>query len=221
MARMDTVDLSSGDEVYTPDVEEVEDDLFPPLFLIILYVKVSRVKKKLPHLPAPKWTTAPWEDDDEGDDGSYALHPQLQGRAGVWAPQRSKSVRIFPPTKSHVVSNAFLRFSCGLCTQRFAWPDYLENHVRSAHGGFRRSTCPPVAPGLPKMRQAAGPAPEAIVITSSSEEDEEEDDEEDETLAERSKRRMGRSHRASPPPKRINFSDVGTIMGLLNNGVRT
>ena len=28
MARMDTVDLSSGDEVYTPDVEEVEDNLF-------------------------------------------------------------------------------------------------------------------------------------------------------------------------------------------------
>ena len=32
MTRMDTVDLSSGDEVYTPDVEEVEDDLFS-LFL--------------------------------------------------------------------------------------------------------------------------------------------------------------------------------------------
>ena len=107
-----------------------------------------------------------------------------------------------------------------MCTQRFAWPDYLENHVRSAHG-FRPSTYQPVAPVLPKMRQAAGPAPEAIVITSSSEEDEE-DEEEDETLAERSKRRRRRSHhRASPPPKRINFSDVGTIMGLLNNGVRT
>ena len=35
MARMDTVDLSSGDEVYTPDVEEVEDDLFPPRFLFM------------------------------------------------------------------------------------------------------------------------------------------------------------------------------------------
>ena len=132
-------------------------------------------------------------------------------------------MRIFPPaTVGHTVSNNFLRFSCGLCTQRFAWPDYLENHVRSAHGGFRRSTCPPVAPVLPKMRQAAGPAPEAIVITSSSEEDEEEDDDdEEETLSERSKRRRGRSQHASPPPKRINFSDVGTIMGLLNNGVRT
>ena len=185
----------------------------------MLYVKVSRVKKKLPHLPAPKWNSAPWEEDDEGDDGSYARHPQLQGRGGVWAP-RSKSVRIFPPATGHAVSNAFLRFSCGLCTQRFAWPDYLENHVRSAHG-FRPSTYQPVAPVLPKMRQAVGPAQEAIVITSSSEEDEEERDEEEETLAERSKRRSRRSHLASPPPKRINFSDVGTIMGLLNNGVRT
>ena len=32
MARMDTVDLSSGDEVYTPDVEEVEDDLLSLFF---------------------------------------------------------------------------------------------------------------------------------------------------------------------------------------------
>ena len=199
---------------------------------------MNRIKKKTAFLAAPKRARVPDFDSDEEDDGSYTRHPQLQGRGGTQLPM-AKRVRVWPPvSRPSMHTNSFLRFSCGKCSQRFAWPEYLENHIRSAHSrvSIRPAT---IRPAAPKSKP-----PEAIVITSSSEEEEEEEEEEesdeDETLAERSKRRKRgvngqfklipanpqskwsslSSAPASPPPKQINFSDVGTIMGLLN-GAKT
>ena len=166
---------------------------------------MSRVKKKTPFLAAPKRAWVPDFDSDEEDDGSYTRHPQLQGRGGSQIPP-VKRVRVLPPVNRH--TNTFLRFSCGKCSQRFAWPDYLENHIRSAHSSRARIRSATIRPAAPKPS-------EAIVITDSSSEEEEDDEE---TLAERSqqRKRSSKSARGSPPPKKINFSDVGTIMGLLN-----
>ena len=179
------------------------------------------MKKKPAFLaPAPKRARVSDFDSDDEDDGSYTRHPQLQGRGGTQIPQ-VRRVRVLPPVhRPSMQTNSFLRFSCGKCSQRFAWPDYLENHIRSAHSSRTSIRPATIRPAAPKSKPA-----EAIVITSSSEEEEEDEDEEEETLAERSQRRKRsmsslNSAPGSPPPKKINFSDVGTIMGLLN-GVRT
>ena len=188
------------------------------IFLKLYFPQVSRVKKTA-FLAAPKRAQVPDFDSDEEDDGSYTRHPQLQGRGGTQMPP-VKRVRVLPPvSRPSMQTNSFLRFSCGKCSQRFAWPDYLENHIRSAH--FSRTSIRPatIRPAAPKSKPA-----EAIVITSSSsEEEEDEEDDDEETLAERSRRGKRSSLNSaprSPPPKKINFSDVGTIMGLLN-GART
>ena len=53
MARMDTVDLSSGDEVYTPDVEEVEDDLFS-LFSNHVICEGEQSEEEITTSPSPQ-----------------------------------------------------------------------------------------------------------------------------------------------------------------------
>ena len=53
MARMDTVDLSSGDEVYTPDVEEVEDNLFS-LFSNHVISEGEQSEEEITNSPSPQ-----------------------------------------------------------------------------------------------------------------------------------------------------------------------
>ena len=111
------------------------------IFTLLNSSQVTRVKKKTPFLSSGPFYSRPHltrnqtqSDSDEEDDGSYSRHPQLRGRSGTQVPM-AKRVRVLPVALSRTSTNtnSFLKFSCGKCSLRFAWPDDLEKHIRTAH----------------------------------------------------------------------------------------
>ena len=200
------------------------------IFTLLNSSQVTRVKKKTPFLSSGPFYSRPHltrnqtqSDSDEEDDGSYSRHPQLRGRGGTQVPM-AKRVRVLPValSRNSTNTNSFLKFSCGKCSLRFAWPDNLEKHIRTAHNS-RMS----IRPATIRPSASMSKPPEPIVITSSSSEGEDEEEDEEETLSERSKKRkrglelprssFNSTQALSSPPKKIfNFSDVSAVMGLLN-----